>query len=326
MNADISTEPAAGVPHDGDAGIAETDGERQAHVALLEEASIATLPGDLSPGNEELAPNTFLSLMGIDLESRQPDAGEEFAIAADDPVVDDEPDASSRAPRERTAPDPALLQQVYGDDVKAATRRLQRLQAKHDQLIERVARGLTESSELAKSRVALRAAKDAIEDAVALRDHALTVAKERAVRSKAVAFHRAIDVCATELEAAAEDAATIDRLASELGEAVARFRGQLTSIDGLRRQAFSFGGRRVLEALERWLAAPSGLELELVNRLKAEGVLTDGGVRQAQAHPGYVRDRRVLEWAATFGTELIAAARQRAPVLEQDDEGDDDDQ
>ena len=305
MNTDMGEEPLAEdvVRDGGDEGDGGSDAQRE-HEALVAQARDVTLPGE---GASDGPPATFLGLMGIAaIESRH---SEDDVILVADP--DDATESESASTR------PALAEEVYIDEQRALTQRLQRQQRQHDRLIEKVAAGVASSEDLARSRRELRDTKEAMEDAASLAAHARVLAQERAQRTKVINYYQAIDRCEESLTAAVEDAEAIDSLVTELGAVVERFRGRLESITVLRKQAFSLGGRAMLEALDRWMNEPAGLELEVLNRLKTEHVLSD---RISTARPGYYGARRVAPWTQQFASELVSAARQRAPVIEEAEE------
>jgi hypothetical protein len=172
--------------------LAAPDSARE-HLALLEQARASTL----LPGEAASEPQTFLSVMGIDLAPRH--AEEDVLLTSD---AEDMVGTESDSPATTGAGRAPLVEEVYADETKALRRRLEQQQRQHDLLIEKVAAGLAGSDALAKSRRAMRVTKDALEDARALEAHARVLAQQRARRIKVEGFHAAINQVEADLTAA----------------------------------------------------------------------------------------------------------------------------
>jgi phage shock protein A len=308
------------------------DGTSDDSVALGGLSSTGARSGDGAPAPPR---RTWLDVMGIALDS--PTADDDVVPVSEEPspsrIVDNElpvfepaaagmaqapeaPGAASEEPGTATtgSADSTLVTQVYEDQARALERRLYQQQAEHGRVIEAVARGEADSSEIARSRGEMRATRDELEDIAALQAHVEKVAAERAARNKVLAYHQVVDTTEAAMVQALDTAQTIDECVDALGAAVGRFRTQVQLCDELQRVTYVAGGRRLLDDVSTWSSQRAALDSELLNRLRSVGALTDRSVDDR------ARERRVASWTQSWTVRMIEIARQRGPSLP-DDEG-----
>ena len=294
-------------------------------------------------GDDRIAPapgrRTFCDVMGISLIPHT--TGDELPLADDDRrsrlVGDERPVWESAGAAADVATEPLLATttsvearadtdgpppssgapfaaQVYDDEARALKRRLQKQQFSHGRLIEKVAHGEADATDIARSRGEMRATRDALEDLTALQAHVREAEAEQAARNAVLAYHRVVDTTDAAMALALEDARAIDDSIEALGVAVGRFRERMRACDALHTALLEAGGGGLLDHVAVWSSQRTGLDPEVLNRLRCVGVLTGHGV------DAVARERRVAAWLRAWAVLMIQVARQQGPALPEHDE------
>ena len=198
---------------------------------------------------------------------------------------------------------------MYDDEARALKRRLQKQQFAHGRLIEAVAHGEADATDIARSRGEMRATRDALEDITALQAHVQQAAAEQAARNAVLSYHRVVDATDAAMAQALEDARAIDASIEALGLAVGTFRERMRVCDALHRALLEAGGGPLLDNVAVWSSQRTGLDPEVLNRLRCVDVLTDHGVDDV------ARERKVAPWAHAWSVRMIEVARQQGPAF-----------